>query len=66
MSEERDPRINPQPGDTLECYNDLMEIWIERHVIARQGCTVLFSIGNDMYSCCVDIWKMMNREGIVK
>lgn len=66
VSDPRDPRLDPRQGDVLDCYNDLLDLWITRRVISREGCTVLFSVGNDMYACCVDIWKMMCREGIVK
>ncbi len=61
----RDPVCDPRPGDVLESFNDLLGITIRRTVVRRQGCSVLFNSNESLYSCCVDLWKVMNKNGRV-
>jgi len=59
----RDPISDPRVGDIIETYNNLLEYQIIRKVIKVSGCKITFSIDKNLYSCCIDIWRVINKNG---
>lgn len=61
----RDPKIDPRKGDVVESYDSFLDHTTLRTVISINGCRITFSIGGNLYSCCLDIWKILNKTGKV-
>ena len=61
----RDPVTDPKPGDKIKCYHSFMDVEIVREVVERRGCKVIFKIGEQYYSVCVDLWVSLTKGGTV-
>jgi hypothetical protein len=59
----RNPLIDPLPGDVIETYNEMLGITSLRKVTRRNGCQVFFTVDDNQYIVCVDIFRVMCKNG---